>query len=108
MIITLKDFLSKYYPDNISITATSARAFGIPYPLRPGWAKRYQNNTAELSHLTFGKRKLSINTNNTKSKVVFTTGVYKPLCNCTTPPWEDCEHTIDQTEKESIKILLSF
>jgi hypothetical protein len=24
---------------------------------------------------------------------VKTTGAYVPLCNCTSPPWEDCEHT---------------
>ena len=39
------------------------------------------------------------------SKPVFTTGEYKPLCNCTTPPWEHCEHTIDAEEISLIREL---
>jgi hypothetical protein len=96
--ITLKDFLRDNYGTAVSLTFRSARAFGIPYPLESGWAKKYADRTALRSSVTVGKKakpakavkpakvhaaKLAIN-----DPVAFV-----PLCNCTTPPWEDCEHT---------------
>ena len=36
---------------------------------------------------------------------VYVTGKYVPLCACTTPPWEHCEHTIDMEEKRLINEL---
>jgi len=35
------------------------------------------------------------------------TGTFVPLCNCTTPPWEDCEHTYALTESAMHEMLQS-
>jgi hypothetical protein len=34
-----------------------------------------------------------------------TTGTYKPICNCTTPPWEDCEHTEELASRSMSEML---
>lgn len=100
--ITLRDFLSTNYgTTSASLTFKSARAFGIPYPLESGWVKRYASRAALRSSVTVGKKVKSSKKLKPKSQSVaqapgiFIPGpaVFVPLCNCTTPPWEDCEHT---------------
>jgi hypothetical protein len=54
--ITLKDFLSANYSTAVSLTFKSARAFGIPYPLESGWAKKYAGRIAFRSSVTVGKK----------------------------------------------------
>ena len=96
--ITLKDFLSENYGSAVSLTFKSARAFGIPYPLESGWAKKYASRTALRSSVTVGKKAKPAKAKKQKKAnepkpVVTGPAVFVPLCNCTTPPWEDCEHT---------------
>jgi len=55
--ITLEEYLDRYYKTSKSLTAKSANAFGIPYPLPHGWPKKYANNTAKMCDLTFGLNK---------------------------------------------------
>lgn len=90
--VTLKEFLDSNYGSAISLTFRSAMAFGIPYPLESGWAKKYASRTALRSSLTVGKKAKPEKVKKKKpaSKI---TGEFVPLCDCTTPPWEDCEHT---------------
>jgi hypothetical protein len=96
--ITLKDFLSENYGSAVSLTFKSAQAFGIPYPLESGWAKKYAGRTALVSSVTVGKRAKPAKAGKQKKAkepkpVITGPAVFVPLCNCTTPPWEDCEHT---------------
>jgi hypothetical protein len=91
--ITLKDFLNENYGTAVSLTFKSARAFGIPYPLESGWAKRYGGRTALRSSVTVGKKANPAKPPKPKKSPVVAPVVFIPLCNCTTPPWEDCEHT---------------
>lgn len=93
--VTLKEFLSANYGTAVSLTFKSARAFGIPYPLESGWAKKYADRTAPRSSVTVGKKaKLVRPKKERQSKpAVVSPAVFVPLCSCTTPPWEDCEHT---------------
>lgn len=96
--VTLKEFLGANYGAAVSLTFKSARAFGIPYPLESGWAKKYADRTALRSSVTVGKKakpaKAGKPPNVHAPKPVITEpAVFLPLCNCTTPPWEDCEHT---------------
>jgi hypothetical protein len=93
--VTLKDFLSANYGTAVSLTFKSARAFGIPYPLESGWAKKYADRTAPRSSVTVGKKakpgkpvKVHV-----PKPAITDPAVFVPLCNCATPPWEDCEHT---------------
>lgn len=90
--VTLKEFLSSNYGSAISLTFRSAMAFGIPYPLESGWAKKYADRTALRSLLTLGKKAKPQKLKKKKAAEKIT-GEFVPLCNCTTPPWEDCEHT---------------
>jgi hypothetical protein len=91
--ITLKEFLSENYGSAVSLTFKSARAFGIPYPLESGWAKKYASRTALRSSVTVGKKAKPIKPNKPKKASMASPAEFVPLCNCTTPPWEDCEHT---------------
>lgn len=93
--VTLKEFLSANYGTAVSLTFQSARAFGIPYPLESGWAKKYSDRTALRSSVTVGKKaKLVRPKKEHQAKpAVVSPAVFVPLCNCTTPPWEECEHT---------------
>jgi hypothetical protein len=91
--ITLKDFLRDNYGTAVSLTFKSARAFGIPYPLESGWAKTYANRTALRSSVTVGKKARPAKPPKKKKTPVSEPAVFAPLCNCATPPWEDCEHT---------------
>lgn len=91
--ITLKDFLSENYGSAVSLTFKSARAFGIPYPLESGWAKKYASRTALRSSVTVGKKAKPVKQTKPKKASVAAPIEFVPLCNCTTPPWEDCEHT---------------
>lgn len=93
--ITLSAFLSSNYRGPVGLTLRSAKAFNIPYPLKSGWAKRYADNTAKISSLTVGKKGKKVNK-----------PAYKPICNCTNPPWEDCEHT-DALAMAAMKSILS-
>lgn len=61
---TLKEFLSRNYSTAIGLTFRSAKAFGIPYPLEAGWAKKYADRTALTSSLTTGKKAKSLKTKN--------------------------------------------
>lgn len=61
---TLKEFLRRNYSSAISLTFRSAKAFGIPYPLEAGWAKKYADRTALTSSLTTGKKAKSLKTKN--------------------------------------------
>lgn len=96
--VSLKEFLSANYGTAVSLTFKSARAFGIPYPLESGWAKKYADRTALRSSVTVGKKakpaKAAKPVKVQAPKPTITDpAVFTPLCNCTTPPWEDCEHT---------------
>lgn len=91
--ITLKDFLRDNYGTAVSLTFKSARAFGIPYPLESGWAKKYANRTALRSSVTVGKKARPSKPPKKKKATASEPAAFVPLCNCTTPPWEDCEHT---------------
>ena len=89
---TLKEFLSSNYSSAISLTFRSAKAFGIPYPLEAGWAKKYADRTALTSSLTTGKK--ATHKKSKKQKVnAKNPGSFVPLCNCNVAAWEDCEHT---------------
>ena len=90
--VTLKEFLSANYGTAVSLTFKSARAFGIPYPLESGWAKKYADRTALRSSVTVGKKAKPAKVHAPKPAIT-DPAVFIPLCNCTTPPWEDCEHT---------------
>ena len=93
--ITLKDFLSENYGSAVSLTFKSAQAFGIPYPLESGWAKKYADRTAPRSSVTVGKKAKPGKPGKVHAPKTAITdpAVFVPLCNCATPPWEDCEHT---------------
>jgi len=90
--VTLRDFLSKNYSSAISLTFRSAKAFGIPYPLEAGWAKKYADRTALTSSLTTGKKVTHQKSKKQKASKQ-STDAFVPLCNCNVPAWEDCEHT---------------
>lgn len=102
--ITLKEFLSANYGTAVSLTVKSARAFGIPYPLESGWAKKYADRTALRGSVTVGKKAKPAKVHAPKPCI---TGhaVFVPLCNCTTPPWEDCEHTDALAENAMAEML---
>jgi hypothetical protein len=89
---TLKEFLSRNYSSAIGLTFRSAKAFGIPYPLEAGWAKKYADRTALTSSLTTGKKVTHQKSKKQKAST-HSTGAFVPLCNCNVPAWEDCEHT---------------
>lgn len=36
-----------------------------------------------------------------KLRITVPIGGFKPLCSCTTPPWEHCEHTSYQPQKSN-------
>jgi hypothetical protein len=93
--VTLKDFLSANYGTAVSLTFKSARAFGIPYPLESGWAKKYADRTAPRGSVTVGKKAKpeKLVKVHTPKPAITDPAVFVPLCNCSTPPWEDCEHT---------------
>lgn len=96
--VTLKEFLGANYGTAVSLTFKSARAFGIPYPLESGWAKKYADRTALRSSVTVGKKANPSKAGkpakiHTPKPAITDPAVFTPLCNCTTPPWEDCEHT---------------
>lgn len=96
--VTLKEFLGANYGTAVSLTFKSARAFGIPYPLESGWAKKYADRTALRSSVTVGKKAKPVKAGkpakvHAPKPVITDPAVFTPLCNCTTPPWEDCEHT---------------
>lgn len=57
---TLRDFIGRHYGKTISLTIKSAKAFGIPYPLEAGWAKKYADRTALTDSLTTGNKAKSI------------------------------------------------
>lgn len=40
-----------------------------------------------------------------KKRPVETGAAFRPLCSCTTPPWEDCEHTQGLLEGEALSHL---
>ena len=108
--VTLKEFLSTNYGTAVSLTFKSARAFGIPYPLESGWAKKYAGRTALLSSVTVGKKAASVGAKNTvkdhaPKPVIAGPAVFIPLCNCTTPPWEDCEHTDALAQSAMMEML---
>lgn len=108
--ITLKDFLSANYGTAVSLTFRSAQAFGIPYPLESGWAKKYAGRTALLSSVTVGKRANPAKAKKQKKvkepkPCITGPAVFVPLCNCTTPPWEDCEHTDALAENAMAEML---
>ena len=108
--VTLSNFLRENYVTTVSLTFKSARAFGVPYPLKPGWAQKYADRTALRSAVTVGKKANLIKPKK-KPKVPahkpVKTGpaVFVPLCNCTTPPWEDCEHTDALASKAMFEML---
>jgi hypothetical protein len=102
--ISLVDFLNQYYRGAISLTFKSAKAFGIPYPLESGWAKKYASRTALLSDLSLGKRKENKVPQVKKSKITVSKIVVQS-CGCDVPPWEDCEHTDALAQQEMEKIL---
>lgn len=54
-VVTLSEFLNSQYSTAVGLTAKSARAFGIPLPLKSGWMKKYANNTARVSDLSVGR-----------------------------------------------------
>lgn len=93
--VTLKEFLSANYGTAVSLTFKSARAFGIPYPLESGWAKKYADRTALRSFVTVGKKAKLVRPKKERQTkpAAASPAVFVPLCSCTTPPWEDCEHT---------------
>jgi hypothetical protein len=98
------DFLNQYYRGAISLTFKSAKAFGIPYPLESGWAKKYASRTALLSDLSLGKRKENKVPQVKKSKITVSKIVVQS-CGCDVLPWEDCEHTDALAQQEMQKIL---
>jgi hypothetical protein len=109
--VTLAEFLAKQYKGAISLTYVSAKAFDVPFPLQSGLAKKYASNTAQLSSLSVGKKAKKIRYTNPKKKadhspVVTRLKVFVPLCNCTTPPWEECEHT-DALADSAMKEMLA-
>jgi hypothetical protein len=94
----VKTFGSTSARSAVSLTFKSAQAFGIPYPLESGWAKTYAGRTALRSSVTAGKKAKPVKAKKPKKAnepkpVITGLAVFVPLCNCTTPPWEDCEHT---------------
>jgi hypothetical protein len=104
--ISLVDFLNQYYRGAISLTFKSAKAFGIPYPLESGWAKKYASRTALLSVLSLGKTKGNA-VPQAKTVIPKITGpkIVTQGCGCDVPPWEDCEHTDALAQQEMEKIL---
>lgn len=107
--MTLKDFLTNNYSNKAkSLTYRSALAFGIPYPLESGWAKKYENRTALVSSLTVGKKeKLNQVKRPLKENKVCVTGPkeFVSLCSCDSPPWDDCEHTEYETHQAMLEML---
>lgn len=106
--ITLKEFLARNYGSAISLTYRSAKAFGIPYPLESGWAKKYADRTALLSSVTVGKK--GVKNHGKRDKKLpgkFITGpkVFIPSCSCDVLPWEDCEHTEEAAHSAMLEML---
>jgi Domain of unknown function (DUF5710) len=92
--ISLREYLDQEYAGCHALTRKSAIAFGIPYPLEQGWAKRYANNMAKPENLTVGKRNKAKASKPKQSKPNNITGAYQPLCDCNVLAWDDCEHSI--------------
>lgn len=107
--ITLKEFLARNYSKKAkALTYRSALAFGIPYPLESGWAKKYENRTALVDLLTVGKKEKQNQANRpVRDKKIRTTKTkeFAPLCECETPPWDDCEHTEYAAHQAMLEML---
>jgi len=105
-LITLTQYLSeKYRGCAKSLSFHAAKAFGVPYPLKSGWADRYAHHTALSTVLQHEKRKKK-----TKKTAIATSASPKKSQNSLAPvrttsapaydcgcdhilPWDDCEHT---------------
>lgn len=68
--------------------ASQLRLIGVSWPPKHGWKKRASGRLitpeAKAEFESYG---------NGSDSVITGPAVFVPLCNCTTPPWEDCEHT---------------
>lgn len=107
--MTLKEFLARNYSKQAkALTYRSALAFGIPYPLESGWAKKYENRTALIESLTVGKKEKQNQIKRpAKESEIYITGPknFVPACECRTLPWEDCEHTEYETHQAMLEML---
>jgi len=115
--ITLKEYMAANYKNGAkALTASAARAFGVPYPLESGWRKKYAGNLISMDRMNaitqkVGKRSASraesakqsptpvhssckAGTSGADGRLWARTGP-KVLasCSCDVLPWEDCEHT---------------
>lgn len=104
--VTLREFLAENYAGGVkALTAKAARAFGVPYPLESGWAKKYaarvisKDVACDLVGLQAAKRPNSAKTRPAKSTPDANPAVTHSCaavedCGCDhILPWEDCEHT---------------
>ncbi len=111
--ITLCDYLGQNYRGAmLALTFEAAKAFGVPYPLEKGWAKKYGARSITLARMNaikrpVGKKQAAFNAVQPVAQVIA-----KPLadanhskrwavtgpkvvsnCGCNVLPWDDCEHT---------------
>lgn len=104
--ITLREFLAENYAGGVkALTAKAARAFGVPYPLESGWAKKYaakaipKGAAGDLVGRQGAKRSNSEKHHAAKARpdtgpVITRSCSAVEDCGCDhVLPWEDCEHT---------------
>lgn len=115
--ITLKEYMAMHYKGSAkALTASAARAFGVPYPLESGWHKKYANNLISMDRMhaiqkKVGKKAASraesakqspthahssceAGTSRNDGRFWARTGPSVLVsCGCDVLPWDDCEHT---------------
>lgn len=102
--VTLREFLADNYVGSVkALTAKAARAFGVPYPLESGWAKKYAARSVDkdaAGDLVGLRRAKKAGSTKPKARapdagpVVTNSCAAVEDCGCDhILPWEDCEHT---------------
>lgn len=98
--VTLTDFLVRAYGGRKALGVKAARAFGVPYPLRPGWADRHGSSTVSREQAIKLIEKIQGKTAKPPKRqtpVLHLVRTPAPAsassCGCQALPWEDCEHT---------------
>jgi len=58
-VITLREYVAMNYRGGVkALTASAARAFGVPYPLQEGWHHKYSSNSIPRDAVRSIKKKV--------------------------------------------------
>jgi hypothetical protein len=86
MFRVTEDWITRNATRRGGYKAAQLKAIGVSWPPAGGWKRRASGKLITLDAKEVFESYAGGNP-------VTGPSVFVPLCNCTTPPWEECEHT---------------